>query len=147
MHLCQLVSNDLIRGRLVTLHLAGPAGCGVGVPVGESEMHPAALGPVGHLFDAPAILSQVSGAAIDLGYKASRPAASLDYTWGRFEAHHGTDSSTGRRIGGFCADMEHRHGGERTIVVCTHGETGPQSAPTPCSIVKSPCRAAKYHEG
>ena len=110
------------------------------MPVAESELHPAALGPVGDLFHAPTTMAQVSGAAIDLSYEASRAAASLDYCWARYEAQHGTDSSTGSRIGGFCAQLEERHGGERTIVVCTHGEKGPAHIAIPLPRRKFPCR-------
>lgn len=94
----------------------------MGAPVSESELHPAALEPVADLFHTPTALSNMNGARIDLSYVPARPAESLDYRWGKYEAAHGTDSSTGRRIGGFCADLEERTQGEQTVLVCTHGE-------------------------
>ena len=94
----------------------------MGVAVAESDLHPAALAPVADLFHTPAALSDLSGARIDVSYVPARPAESLDYRWGRYEATHGTDSSTGLRIGGFCAEFEERNQGEKTVLVCTHGE-------------------------
>jgi len=62
-------------------------------------VHPAALGKVSDLFLPPAALTDAAGVLLDETYCPFTPAASLDYSWGRYEAAHGTDVSAGRRIG------------------------------------------------
>ena len=100
---------------------ASPAPPGLHPP----GLHPAALGKVSDLFLPPAALSDAACVPLDEAYRPFTPAASLDYAWGRYEAQHGTDASTGRRIGRFCADYARKNPGA-TFVVCTHG--GPSAA-------------------
>ena len=66
-----------------------------------------------------------SGGEVDEAYCPAVPAELLDYSWGRYEATHGTDESTGRRIGAFCDTFDKKNPGI-TFVVCTHG--GPSAA-------------------
>jgi hypothetical protein len=70
-------------------------------------------------------LMSTCGGEVDEAYCPAVPAELLDYSWGRYEATHGTDESTGRRIGAFCDSFDKKNPGI-TFVVCTHG--GPSAA-------------------
>jgi len=95
----------------------GPPGCGVGVQVPHSQLHPAALRSAADLVPMDRLYAlEEKQADIDMMYKPMLPLSRLNYTWGKFETEKQLESRM-RSFFDFVADSFKNE----TILMVSHG--------------------------